>query len=131
MAAKVHQPSARGVSRARLLGRSRARLDAPAAVTASPALRASGARTATAREEQVCAASGCLQPARFQPQFVVGYPGRRLLVRDLLLRVCGEHRRALHALFQRASALELLRSRLAERRSDPPGSVRVLFELIG
>ena len=130
MAARVHQPSARGVARARLLVRSRAKLDALAAVTASPALRAAGATTATARKERGCAFSGCEHPARFQPQFVFGYPGRRLLVRDLPLRVCGEHRRALHALFRHSSVLELLRRKLVERRSAPPGSVRVHFELV-
>lgn len=77
-----------------------------------------------------CALSGCARPARFQPCFVLAFADRRVVVRDLPVPVCAEHRGEVDALFGRAPVIAALRRKLARLGRNAPDEVRVLFEVL-
>ncbi len=110
-----------------------ARLDATlgASPLAGPAAAPIPPRAAAAREEPRCVMSGCSRPARFRPCFVVNQGIRRILVTDMPLRVCSEHRGDLDALFRRPSVLEKLRRKLRGRRRAEPDAVHLVFDVVG
>ncbi len=115
------------LERAHALG---ARLDAALGTGASATPVARATRAVPARERVRCMVSGCSRPSPFRPCFVVGCGDHRVIVRDLPLRLCAEHRGDLDALFRRPSILDALREKLRARGRGPPDAVRVLFDVV-
>ncbi len=73
--------------------------------------------------------SGCARPAPFRPCFVVDQGIRRILVGDIPVRVCSEHRVDLDTLLQRPAVLDKLRRKLRVRGRGEPDAVHVVFEV--
>jgi hypothetical protein len=96
--------------------------EAPAALAPAPTGEAARPR---------CNFTGCAAASRFSPCFVVDRGRHRVLVRDIPLRVCSDHRVDLEAMFQREVVLETLRRKLRAAGQGEPDSVRVLFEVVG
>jgi len=82
------------------------------------------------RERLGCLMSGCARPAPFRPCFVISQGIRRVLVGDMPVRVCSEHRVDLDALLQRPDVLDKLRKKLRVRGREEPDAVHVVFEVV-
>ncbi len=108
-----------------------ARLDARGAPSpAEEAVSAPTAPPAAAEGQPHCMMSGCPRPSPFRPCFVVSQGIRRILVSDMPVRVCSEHRADLDALLQRPAVLDKLRRKLRMRACREPDAVHVLFEVV-
>jgi hypothetical protein len=83
-----------------------------------------------AGEELLCAWSGCGRTASFHPCFVVNHGIRRVLIGNLPIRVCSDHRVDLDALLRRPSILESLRQKLRGRGRVEPDAISVVFEVV-
>ncbi len=83
------------------------------------------------RDEVHCSMSGCTRPARFRPCFVVERGIRRILIGDMPVRVCSEHRVDLDALLRRPALLDELRRDLRVRGHGEPDAVHVVFDVVG
>jgi hypothetical protein len=77
-----------------------------------------------------CSFPACELASQFQPCFVVDYGEHRVVVRDIPLRVCVEHRPGLEALFGSEAVHAWLHRKLHERGLEEPDHVRVVFEVV-
>jgi hypothetical protein len=77
-----------------------------------------------------CSFSGCAEHAQFQPCFGVDCGGRRVLLREIPVRVCEEHRPGLEALLRSEAVHGWLQRKLHANGLDDPENIRVLFHVI-
>ncbi len=91
---------------------------------------APAAPPSAAEEQAHCMMSGCARGAQFRPCFVIERGIRRILVDDMPVRVCSEHRVDLDALLRRPAVLDKLRRKLRLRGGEEPDAVHVMFEVV-
>ncbi len=94
------------------------------------ALRAERPAAVGSQDEVHCSMWGCTRAGEFRPCFVVERGIRRILVSDMPVRVCSEHRADLDALLRRPDVLDRLRGQLCARGREEPRAVHVLFEAV-